>query len=81
MTFNPPFGVEVGIIYCERSELLTTETKENPDPGQGGFLMFWEVSKCKIDICSGGFSVGLGRTKEHSALRSGGFLMFWEVSK
>ena len=28
----------------------------------GGFLTFGEVSKCKIDICSGGFLVGLGST-------------------
>ena len=43
--------------------------------------MFWEVRKCKIDVCSGGFLVGLGRIKNKFTYSSGGFLMIWKVSK
>ena len=43
--------------------------------------MFWEVSTCKKDICSGGFSVDLGYPKDDFTCSSGGFLTFGEVSK
>ena len=43
--------------------------------------MFWEVSKWKIDICSGGFLVSSGSAKENCDYRRGGFFVFWEVSK
>ena len=43
--------------------------------------MFWEVSKFKKDICSGGFSVDLGYPKDDFTYSSGGFLTFGEVSK
>ena len=55
--------------------------KENSPYSYGGFLMFWEVSKIKRDICSGGFLVTLGSTKENSPYSYGGFLMFLDVSK
>ena len=56
-------------------------TKDDFGYSSGGFLMFWEVSKCKKDICSGGFSVDLGYPKDDFTYSSGGFLTFGEVSK
>ena len=56
-------------------------TKENSPYSYGGFVMFWQVNKFKIDPRWGGFLMGLGSTEENSPYCYGGFLMFWQVNK